>query len=85
MSFGAKYDFGMNHISAGYSGGWSEGAKAVSADDEAHRILVSYRRDLAKGIQYRLNFFYADFEGEVAGSADDNEGVAVTTSVRVAF
>ena len=47
--------------------------------------MVSYRRDLAKGIQYRLNFMYGDFEGETSGTSDDNEGFAVTTSVRVSF
>lgn len=85
LDLGAKYDFGKNHVSVGYVRNESEGSKAVSADDESDRIMVSYRRDLAKGIQYRLNFMYGDFEGETAGNSDDNEGYAVTTSVRVAF
>ena len=85
LSFGAKYDFGMNHISAGYAGGWADGTKANTKDDEADRVMISYRRDLAKGIQYRLNLIYADFVGEDAGKDDDNEGLAVTTGVRVAF
>jgi hypothetical protein len=85
VSFGAKYDFGMNHVSAGYIYGEQRGVKSITADDEADRLMISYRRDLAKGIQYRLNFIYADFQGEVGGKSDDNEGVAVSTSVRVAF
>ena len=85
LDIGAKYDFGKNHVSAGYIRNESEGAKSVRKDDESDRLLVSYRRDLAKGIQYRLSFMYADFEGETAGKGDDNEGFAVTTSVRVAF
>jgi hypothetical protein len=43
------------------------------------------RRDLGPGVQYRLNFMWADYDGEASGSADDNDGIAVTTSVRVAF
>ena len=85
LDLGAKYDFGKNHVSVGYVHNESEGAKSVSADDESDRLMVSYRRDLAKGIQYRLNFMYGDFEGETSGTSDDNEGFAVTTSVRVSF
>lgn len=47
--------------------------------------MVSYRRDLAAGVQYRLNLIYADYQGGDVGSADDNEGIALTTSVRLAF
>ena len=47
--------------------------------------MISYRRDLGPGVQYRLNLMYADYEGETVGSADDNEGIALTTSVRLAF
>jgi predicted porin len=85
LSFGAKYDFGKNHVSAGYLYGEAGGTKANTKDDEADRLMVSYRRDLAKGIQYRLNLIYADFVGEDAGKGDDNEAIAVTTGIRVAF
>lgn len=85
LDLGAKYDFGKNHVSLGYVRNEAEGSKANSRDDESNRLMASYRRDLAKGVQYRLNFIYADFDGETSGNSDDNEGVAVTTSVRVAF
>jgi hypothetical protein len=85
LSFGAMYDFGMNHVSAGYAREEQHGKKSNTKDDESDRVLISYRRDLAKGVQYRLNLMYADFKGEDVGKSDDNEGVAVTTSVRVAF
>ena len=48
-------------------------------------VLASYRRNLGPGVQYRLNFMWADYEGEEPGKADDNSGVAVTTSVRLSF
>ncbi|MBT5456421.1 MAG: porin [Rhodospirillaceae bacterium] len=85
LDLGAKYDFGKNHVSIGYVRNESEADRAVAGEDESDRMLISYRRDLGPGIQYRLNFHYADFQGENAGSADDNEGVAVSTSVRLAF
>jgi predicted porin len=85
LDLGAKYDFGKNHVSIGYVRNESEADRAVAGEDESTRMQVSYRRDLGPGIQYRLNLSYADFEGEAVGSADDNEGVAVNTSVRLAF
>jgi hypothetical protein len=85
LSLGAKYDFGMNHVSAGYARGEATGKKSIKKDDVGDRVMVSYRRDLAKGVQYRLNLIYADFQAETGLKSDSNEGVAVTTSVRVAF
>ena len=86
LSFGAKYDFGKNHVGAGYLYGEARGSKANTKEDEADRLMVSYRRDLAKGVQYRLNLIYADFVGEDPGTgSDDNEAIAVTTGIRIAF
>lgn len=85
LSFGAKYDFGMNHVSAGYAREEQNHKKSINKTDDSDRVLVSYRRDLAKGVQYRLNLMYADFKSETRLKANGNEGVAVTTSVRVAF
>jgi predicted porin len=85
LDLGARYSFGKNAISVGYITGESEGSGIVDGDDENHVAMIAYRRTLGPGVQYRLNFFWADFEGETAGSTDDNDGYAVTTSVRVAF
>ena len=85
VSFGAKYDFGKNHVSAGYLYGEAENRRAIRGEDEASRLMVSYRRDLAKGVQYRLSFIYADFDGEQVGNVDNNEAVGLTTGIRIAF
>lgn len=83
---GASYKFGKNRVSVAWvhseddSGGTAAGSK-----DETDAVMVSYRRDLAAGVQYRLNLIYADYQGGDVGSADDNEGIALTTSVRLAF
>jgi hypothetical protein len=47
--------------------------------------MLSYRRDLGPGVQYRLNLIYADFRGGAVGSSDDNQGVALTTAVFLSF
>jgi predicted porin len=85
LDIGGRYIFGKNAVSVGYMHQEGDGAAAVAGEDETDRMLVSYRRILGPGVHYRLNFFYADYEGENAGSADDNDGYAITTSVRVNF
>ena len=76
-------------LARGQSLGWMHGespaSKLVDGDDKSDQWLASYRRNLGPGVDYRLNFFYADHRGENPGSTDDNEGYAITTSVRVAF
>ena len=82
---GVRYKMGKNNFSIGYKHSEAEGTRANSSEDETDIAMVSYRRDLGPGVQYRLNLMYADYQGEDVGSADDNEGVALTTSVRLAF
>jgi len=84
LDFGIKYDAGKNKFSLGYNTVESKGTTAAG-DDEYQGAMLSYRRDLGPGVQYRLNFMYGDFEGEDTGSADDNDGYAITTSVRLSF
>jgi outer membrane protein OmpU len=82
--FGIKYDGGKNKFSLGYMMS-EDDASTAAGEDETTIAMLSYRRDLGPGVQYRLNLMYGDFEGETAGSADDNDGYAITTSVRLAF
>ena len=83
--FGVRYKAGKNNFSLGYMHAEDKNARAVPGEDETDIFMASYRRDLGPGVQYRLNFMYGDYEGENVGSADDNDGIAVTTSVRIAF
>jgi outer membrane protein OmpU len=83
--FGVKYDGGKNKVSLGLMMSEDASSSTVTGEDETTIAMLSYRRDLAKGVQYRLNFMYGDFEGENTGSTDDNDGYAITTSVRLAF
>jgi hypothetical protein len=85
IDLGARYIWGKNAVSITYAHVEADGTRANPEDDTLDHGMVSYRRDLGPGVQYRLNLMYVKFDGEAAGSIDDNEGVAATTSVRVAF
>jgi hypothetical protein len=81
---GARYVAGKNHFSIGYVTSESQASTTVG-DDETDIVLLSYRRDLGPGVQYRLNLWWVDYTGETVGSTDDSETFALQTSVRVAF
>jgi predicted porin len=85
LNIGAGYEWGKNTVSIGWESNESPASKLVAGDDKTDRAKISYARDLGPGVEYRLNLFWADYQGENAGSADDNDGYALTTSVRVAF
>lgn len=83
--FGVKFKAGKNNFSVGYMHVENDASETVAGEDQTDAVMVSYRRDLGPGVQYRLNFIWADYDGEAVGSADDNDGIALTTSVRLAF
>ena len=83
--FGASYQAGKNGFSIGYSHVEGEGTRANTALDEIDHVKVSYEYTLGPGVEYRLNFFWADWVGEDTGSADDNEGIAISTGIRLSF
>jgi outer membrane protein OmpU len=85
LDIGARYKTGKNHFSIGYVASESEATTANTATDDTDIILLSYRRDLGPGVQYRLNLWWVDYTGETVGSSDDGETFALQTSVRVAF
>ena len=83
--FGASYQAGKNGFSIGYSHVEGEGTRANTSEDEIDHFKVSYEYTLGPSVEYRLNFFYADWQGEDTGTLDDNEGIAVSTGIRVSF
>ena len=89
IDIGISYKFGKNNVSAAWLHSEDKSGSAAgaggAAEDETDVVMLSYSRDLAAGVEYRLNLIYADYQGAAIGSADDNEGIALTTSVRLAF
>ena len=82
---GVKYDAGKNKFSLGYMMSQDAADSTVAGDDETAVGMLSYRRVLGKGVQWRANVMYGDFDGENAASTDDNDGYAITTSIRIGF
>lgn len=84
VDFGFKYDLGKDKFSIGYLAS-EDDASTAAGKDETQVAMASYRREMGPGVQYRLNLMYGDYEGEAAGTGDDNSGYAITTSIRLAF
>lgn len=83
--FGVRYQAGKNGVSFGYSHVETEGTRANTALDEIDHVKLSYEYTLGPGVEYRLDFFWADWQGEDTATSDDNEGVAISTGIRLSF
>lgn len=82
---GARYRWGPNGVSLTYSHGENEAVIATPGDDEKDAAMLSYGRNLGPGVLWSVNLIWADYTGEVAGSTDDNDGMAATTAIRLSF
>jgi outer membrane protein OmpU len=87
IDIGASYKWGKNNVSLAWLHSEDDSGRVAGGgnEDKTDVIWAAYSRDLAPGVEYRLNVFYADYQGAAVGSADDNTGVALTTSVRLMF
>lgn len=83
--FGVRYSFGPNAVSLGYLTVDSDNNVAGAAEEETDIGMVSFRRTLGPGVTWTLNGFWAEYTGRTVGDSDDNEGYALTTSVKVRF
>ena len=84
-NFGVKYVAGKDSFSVGYTHAEAEGKRSNKSKDELDQLLASYARALGPGVTLSFNFLYGDYDGEDVGSADDNEGFALTTMIKVVF
>ena len=82
---GVRYRWGPNGISLVYSHGEGEAVIATPGDDELDASILSYARTLGPGVKWSVNLFWADYTGETPGSTDDNDGMALTTALRLSF
>ena len=82
---GVRYRWGPNGVSLTYSHGENEGVIATTGEDEKDASMLSYSRTLGPGVKWSVNLLYADYKGEDVGSADDNDGMAFSTSIRMGF
>jgi predicted porin len=82
---GVRYRWGPNGVSLTYSSGENEAVIATPGDDELDASMLSYARTLGPGVKWSVNLLWVDYTGEAAGSADDNDGMALTTALRLSF
>ncbi len=82
---GVRYRWGPNGVSLVYAHGEGEATIATPGDDELDAAMLSYARNLGPGVKWSVNLFWVDYTGEDAGSADDNDGTALTTALRMNF
>ena len=83
---GARYTWGPNAVSVGYSQGETEGTIATAGDDEEKGFMVGLRRILGPGVHLKGTIHYSDYTDEVnAGATSSNDGVAATTSILLIF
>ena len=84
MNAGIKYVAGKDAFSLGYVASEDDATTAAGVD-KSTAAMISYGRSLGAGVSANVNLMYADYVGETAGSSDDNDGVALQTSINVKF
>jgi hypothetical protein len=84
MNAGIKYVAGKDAFSLGYVASEDDATTAAGVD-KSTAAMVSYGRALGAGVSANVNLMYAEYVGEVAGNSDDNDGVALQTSINVKF
>jgi len=84
MNAGIKYKAGKDAFSLGYVAS-EDDASSTAGVDKSTAAMLSYGRTLNAGVTANVNLIYAEYVGEVAGNSDDNDGVALQTSINVKF
>ncbi len=83
--FGARYLWGRNDVSLAYAHGAGLAVTAMPNDDELDAATLSYARTLGRGVKWSVNLYWANVAGEDFGKSDDNDGMALTTGLRLNF
>jgi hypothetical protein len=83
--YGIKYQANKkDSFSLGYET-VSDASSTTAGDDKTTVAMLSYARAVGTGVSANVNLMYANFEGEVAGSSDDNDGFGIQTEIKVKF
>jgi len=85
FDIGLAYEFGDMGASLTYFHGESEADTLVSADDENDSYVGSLRYNLGEGVAVIGSVGYTEFEGEVVGTGDDNDGWYITSGLALRF
>ncbi|MEM6901870.1 MAG: porin [Pseudomonadota bacterium] len=82
---GLSYETGALGFSLTYYHGEVEGDTTINGDDEHDSFAGSVSYALGPGVSVIGTVGYSDFEGEAAGTGDDNDGFYVTTGLALSF
>lgn len=81
---GLSYEVGAWGVSATYFNGEIEGT-AAAGDDEHKAVALGAAYTLGQGVKVIGSAGWTEFEGELAGSADDNDGFWAQAGLAIAF
>ena len=82
---GASYETGALGASLTYFRGKTEADRTLSRDDENDSYVGSLRYNLGSGVAVIGSVGYTDFEGEVPGASDDNNGWYAVSGLALRF
>lgn len=82
---GISYETGALGFSLTYLHGEEESDITISGEDEQDAFTGAVSYALGPGVRVIGQAGYADFEGEVDGDSDDNDGFFVTTGLALSF
>ncbi len=90
FNVGIGYSTGPWDFSLTYFNGQEEGFTAASAagaggDDENEFVALAASYTLGPGLRTSFTIMDIDFDGGTAGSADDNDGIAVVWGIHAGF
>ena len=84
-SLGARYRWGRNDVGLAYAFGENRVVPEAPGADNFDAATLSYARQLDRGVKWSVNLLWADHGGETIGGADDNDGTALSTAIRLSF
>ena len=85
FNIGVGYSTGPWGFSLTYLTGREEGLTAVPGDEENSFVAIAASYTLGPGLRMSLSALDIDFDGDAAGPADDNNGIAVLFGVHAGF
>ena len=85
FNIGVGYSTGPWGFSLTYLTGREEGLTAVRGDEENSFVAIAASYTLGPGLRMSLSALDIDFDGDAAGPADDNNGIAVIFGVHAGF
>ena len=82
---GLAYEIGALGVSFTYFNGDTKADRTIAGDDEHDSYALSASYKLGEGVSVLGTLGYTEFDGEVAGPSDDNDGFYAVTGLALSF